>query len=207
MPGGGFLGTMDLWICSAWFVCASYGQPFPLKHHCRHQQTYRNLNSSPRRSSFKHRQAENRNYWMGFTSQVKHLLTSPRHFGKSWLLTISHENRQAASPSCSAVHVCTMAVLEVSTRSKRCMRTGKTEQLPQDTRQLQTHPGQAAAGHRTSCSHSRKASPEPVIKFNLQLEGWHMSSLPSAFRMFLLLQLQVQSPFYSCCILAAEVLL
>lgn len=71
----------------------------------------------------------------------------------------------------------------------------------------QAAPGQAAAAHRSSCSHSKKASPEPPVKFNLQPEGQHMRPLPSAFRMFLLLQLQVQSPFYSFCVLAAVLLL
>lgn len=78
---------------------------------------------------------------------------------------------------------------------------------PQDSRQLQTPPGQAAAGPRSSCPHSNKASAEPPMKFHLQPEGQHMRSPASAFRMFLLLQLQVQSPFYSFCILAAMLLL
>jgi len=115
---------------------------------------------------------------MGSASRVKPLVISPRCLEKNSLLTTSHGNRQVVSPSYSMMHVYTMTVLEVSTRSKRCRKTAKMDQASGLHRSCHRTPDnfrtireRLQQGHRRQFSHFKKVSPQPLMKFTLQFEG------------------------------------
>lgn len=76
-----------------------------------------------------------------------------------------------------------MAVLEVSTRFRRCWRTAKMDQASGLHRSCRRMPDNfRSIRERLQRRHkrifSKKVSSKPLIKFTLQPEGWHNSSLP-----------------------------